>query len=67
MWREPAGAITRFTVKRHLVTFFFLVLAIVCYSIGAAGPGTFLLLLGMLAEVTFWFRIAGTGKKTPKN
>ncbi len=42
-------------------------LAIVFYSLGAAGPGTFLLLLGMLAELTFWIRISGKGKKAPKN
>ena len=40
-------------MKRHFITFLFLVLAIVFYALGAAGPGTFLLLLGVLAEATF--------------
>lgn len=50
-------------MKRHLVTFLFLILAIVFYALGAAGPGTALLILGVLAEATFWFRIWGGSKK----
>jgi hypothetical protein len=49
-------------MKRHFITFLFLILALVFYALGAAGPGTFLLFLGFLAEVTFWFRIFGNGK-----
>jgi len=44
-------------LKRHLITGLFLVLAIACYAIGAAGPGTGLLIVGALAELTFWMRI----------
>ena len=54
-------------MKKHLITVLFLMLAIVFYSLGAAGAGTFLLLLGILAEATFWFRIFGKGKKAQKN
>ncbi len=53
--------------KRHFVTFLCLVLAIVFYSLGAAGPGTFLLLLGALAEATFWIRIFRKNKDAAKN
>ena len=44
-------------MKRHLVTFLFLALAIVFYSLGAVGPGTALLILGALAEAVFWIRL----------
>ena len=54
-------------MKRHFITFLFLVLAVVFYSVGAAGPATFLLLLGMLAEATFWIRISAKGKGAAKN
>jgi len=53
-------------MKRHFITFLFLLLAIVFYSLGAAGPGTLLLLVGVLAEGTFWFRIFGKNKGTTK-
>ncbi len=51
------------SMKRHMVTFLFLALAIMCYALGAAGPGTALIVLGVLAEATFWFRIFGKGRK----
>jgi len=54
-------------LKRHFITFLFLLLAIVFYSLGAAGPGTFLLLLGVLAEATFWIRLFGKNKGATKN
>ena len=44
-------------MKRHLITALFLVIAIVFYSIGAAGPGMVFLVLGGVAEFTFWLRI----------
>ena len=44
-------------MKRHLVTALFLVLAVACFAIGAVGPGTGLLFIGALAELTFWVRI----------
>ena len=53
-------------MKRHFITFLFLILAILFYALGAAGPGTFLLFLGVLAEATFWFRIFGKGKGAAK-
>jgi hypothetical protein len=50
---------------RHFITLSFLALAIACYALGAVVPGTALLLLGMLAEGIFWFRIISGRKKTP--
>ncbi len=54
-------------MKRHFVTFLFLLLAVVFYSLGAVGPGTLLLILGGLAEITFWIRLFGKDKRTRKN
>ena len=50
-------------MKRHVITIGFLLLAIACYAVGAAGPATALIVLGVLAEGTFWFRIFGGGRK----
>lgn len=44
-------------MKKHIVTFLFLIIAIVFYSLGAVGPGTAFLVIGALAEGAFWFRI----------
>ena len=44
-------------MKQHIITFLFLGLAILFYGLGAAGPATGLLLLGVLAEGVFWFRL----------
>ena len=60
--RKPVGSIAVTIMKRYFITFLFLILAIVFYALGAAGPGTILLFLGFIAEVTFWFRIFGNGK-----
>jgi len=52
-------------VSKHAVTFLFLVAAIAFYAIGFALPATVLLILGMLAEVTFWLRLLrGTTRDT---
>ena len=50
-------------MKRHIITFLFLALALVFYSLGAVGPATGLLVLGVLAEATFWYRLFGGGRK----
>jgi hypothetical protein len=50
-------------VKRHLITTGFLVLAIACYAVGAAGPATALIVLGILAEGAFWSRLFGRGRR----
>ena len=50
-------------MKRHLITIGFLILAIACYAIGAAGPATALIILGILAEGTFWFRLFSGSKR----
>ena len=49
-------------MKRHLVTFLFLIIAIAFYSMGAVWPGTLILFLGVVAEGTFWYRIFGRKK-----
>jgi len=53
-------------MQRHLLTIFFLIAAIALYTVGAAGPATGLLLLGALAEGTFWYRIMGKRKQIKK-
>lgn len=53
-------------MKRHLITFAFLVLAITLYAVGAAGPATILIVLGIAAEAVFWFRVAGKDKQLKK-
>ena len=50
-------------MKRHIITFAFLLLALALYTVGAAGPATGLLVLGVLAEGTFWFRLFRGGRK----
>ena len=42
---------------QHIITFLFLVIAIVFYALGAVGPGTAFLVIGALAEGAFWFRL----------
>ena len=50
-------------MRRHIVTFLFLGLALVFYGLGAAGPATSFLALGFVAECVFWFRLFfGKGK-----
>lgn len=51
---------------RHLVTVVFLVAAIALYTAGAARPATVLLLLGVLAEATFWYRLSGERRQKQK-
>ena len=53
-------------MKRHLITFLFLVLAIALYAAGAAGPATILLILGVVAEAVFWLRLTGKDKRFKK-
>ncbi len=45
-------------MKRHVITILFLVVAIACYAIGAAGPGTAFLIVGGIAELTFWLQFS---------
>jgi hypothetical protein len=53
-------------VIHHLVTIVILVAAIALYTAGAARPATVLLLLGVLAEATFWYRLSGKRRQTQK-
>jgi len=53
-------------MKRHLITFLILALAIALYSAGAAAPATFLLILGVVAEGVFWLRVSGKDKRIKK-
>ena len=64
--RQSAGAAAKVEMKRHLITFLFLVLAMALYAAGAAGPATFLLILGVLAEAVFWLRVSGQDKQFKK-
>ena len=50
-------------MRRHLVTIAFFVLAIVCYGLGAVGPGMLFLVLGGVAELVFWFRVFGNRRE----
>ncbi len=63
---QPAGAAAENAMKRHLVTFLFLVLAMALYAAGAAGPATFLLILGVVAEAIFWLRVFGKNRRFKK-
>ncbi len=52
-------------MNKHLVTVLRLVLAIGLYVIGLALPGTFFLILGAIAEGTFWIRLF-RGARSPR-
>jgi hypothetical protein len=54
-------------MSRHLVTTLFLVAAMVFYMLGAALPGTILLVFGGVAEFVFWVRLARGGRGKPKS
>jgi hypothetical protein len=49
-------------MKRHTVTFIFLLLALALYAVGAAVPATALLVLGGVAELMFWSRLFSSKK-----
>lgn len=51
-------------MSRHVITFLLLILAITFYGFGAAGPGTVFLILGVLSESAFWYRVFTARKKT---
>jgi hypothetical protein len=51
---------------RHLLTAVFLFAAVALYTVGAALPATGLLILGVLAEGTFWYRLSGKRRPTKK-
>jgi len=44
-------------MRRHLLTTALLILALLCYTLGAAAQGTALLVLGGVAELFFWIRL----------
>jgi len=50
-------------MKRHGITFLFLILAITFYILGATGPATILLAFGVLAEAAFWIRVFGPDRR----
>ena len=47
----------RTTTSGHLYTVLFLLAAMVLYAAGAILPATGLIVLGILAEMTFWVRL----------
>ena len=63
---QPTGPVAEIVMKRHLITFLFLLLAIALYSAGAAVPATLLLILGVVAEGVFWLRVSGKDKRIKK-
>jgi hypothetical protein len=50
-------------MNRHLVTILVLVAAVALYAIGLIFPATVLVLLGAIAEMTFWVRLFRGGRK----
>ncbi len=44
-------------MRKHLITVLCLVAAIALYAVGFSIPATAFVVLGMLAEGTFWFRL----------
>ena len=66
IYSDNANPAAENAMKRHLVTFLFLVLAIALYAAGAAGPATFLLILGVVAEAIFWLRVSGKDRRFKK-
>jgi len=44
-------------MNKHAVTILCLFLALTLYAIGLALPGTLFLILGAIAEGTFWIRL----------
>jgi len=54
-------------MNRHLVTILFLVAAVALYAIGLIFPATVLVLLGGIAEMTFWVRLFRGGKRKSRD
>jgi hypothetical protein len=48
---------------KHLITVGILLLALILYTLGAILPASILILLGIVAELTFWFRVFGRFRK----
>jgi len=53
-------------MKKHIATFLCLLLALGLYAIGLALPGTLFLILGAIAEGTFWMRLIRGGRRKSK-
>jgi len=49
-------------MPRHLITLLILFVAIALYIVGMAIPATILVLLGVLMEGVFWFRLLAPGR-----
>jgi hypothetical protein len=49
-------------MKKHLITFLFLLAAFAFYFAGLALPAAFFMLLGLLSEMIFWVRLLRIGK-----
>ena len=54
-------------MNRHLVTILFLVAAVALYVVGLIFPATVLVLLGGIAEMTFWVRLFRGGKRKSRD
>jgi hypothetical protein len=50
-------------MKKHLVTFLFLLIAFLFYFLGMTLPAAVFILFGLIAELVFWVRIMFGGKR----
>jgi len=50
------------TLKRHIITILFLLLAIACYVLGVPAGGILFFLLGIVFDGVFWIRLFRHGK-----
>jgi hypothetical protein len=55
-------------MKKHLITFAFLIVAFAFYFVGMAMPAAIFMLLGAMAEMVVWVRLfrIGRGKKSSR-
>ncbi|MEM7277277.1 MAG: hypothetical protein AAF385_04055 [Pseudomonadota bacterium] len=64
---DVSSAVLETLISRHALTILFLVLAIVMYGAGLALPATGLLIVGVVFEGTFWWRLLKPGKPSNRS
>ena len=62
-YNEPVEAQIAHTMKKHIISALLLIVAVLFYALGAAGPATVFLVLGAVAELSFWYRLFGPKKE----
>ena len=50
-------------MKPNLITVACLLMALVCYVAGLSTPGNALIVIGVLFELVFWFRLVKGGRR----